>query len=186
MKRIILGSLLTYGTLFGEVVAPTILTDNDFEASEYQLFITNTKEIPLTKEMQQKVVYEGDIEGYYKYYNEMQTKKFKASEQLLQNTLNNHALGNALFFKDVKSLQNIGVATLGSVALNALLGGIMGDETYVQVSDYYVNGKAQTRIIKYIVSDDDLDKNERELLYKTSNDQSYHFRSGGFQSTYYK
>lgn len=188
MKKIILASIVAYSTLFAEVTGPTILTDNDFETYEYQFFITNTKEIAITKEMVGKVIFEGEIEDYYTFYNEMNSKSFKVSEQLANNIVlhQNKALGNALFFKDIKALENIGIASIGSLALNTLLGGILGDDTYVKVVDYYKDEVLQTRLIKYLVSDDDLNKNQRELLYKTSNNQSYHFRSGGFQSIHYK
>lgn len=187
MKRIILGSLLAYSSLFAQVTTPNILTDNDFETYEYQLFVTNTKGIELSSQMTPKVIFEGEIEDYYTFYNDMNTKKLNVGEQLMNNVVSqNQNLGNALFFKDIKSLQNIGITSVGSLALNALLGSVLGDETYVQVVDYYIGDNAQTRLIKYIVSDDDLDKEERDLLYKTTNTQSYHFRSGGFQSVYYK
>jgi hypothetical protein len=188
MKKIVLGSLLAYHALFAEVIVPNILTNNDFETHEYQFFVTNTKEIAITKEMVAKVIFEGEIEDYYTFYNEMNSKSFKVSEQLVNNILlnQNKVLGNALFFKDVKALQNIGIASVGSLALNTLLGGILGDDTYVKVVDYYQGDVLQTRLIKYLVSDDDLDKAERELVYKTSSNQSYHFRSGGFQSMNYK
>ena len=188
MKKIVLGTLLLYTALFAEITVPKVLTNNDFETYEYQLFVTNTKEIAITKNMIAKVIFEGEVEDYYTFYNEMNSKSFKVSEQLANNIAlhQNKALGNALFFKDIKALQNIGIASVGSLALNTLLGGILGDDSYVKVVDYYKDNKVQTRLIKYIVSDDDLDKAERELLYKTSNNQSYHFRSGGFQSIHYK
>jgi len=188
MKKIVLGSLLACSVLFAEVTVPKILTNNDFETYEYQFFVTNTREIAITKDMVEKVVFEGEIEDYYTFYNEMNSKSFKAYEQLANNIVQhqNKTLGNALYFKDIKALQNIGIASVGSLALNALLGGILGDDSYVKVVDYYQENKLKTRLIKYIVSDDNLDKAQRELLYKTSNNQSYHFRSGGFQSIHYK
>jgi len=187
MKKIVLGSFLAYTVLFAEVTVPEILTNNDFETAEYQFFVTNTKGVEITKDMIGKVVFEGEVKNYYTFYNEMNSKSFKVSEQLANNiSLQNKALGNALFFKDVKALQNIGIASVGSLALNALLGGVLGDDSYVKVIDYYKGNILQTRLIKYIISDDGLDKTERELVYKTSNNQSYHFRSGGFQSIHYK
>lgn len=98
----------------------------------------------------------------------------------------NQSVGNAVYFKDIQSLQNIGIATVGSIALNAMLGSVLGDDTYVQVKDYYQDDKPTTRVLKYLVSDDGLDENEIKLVFNTTNDQSYHFRSGGFQTVTFK
>ncbi|RXJ98950.1 hypothetical protein CRV02_12935 [Arcobacter sp. CECT 8989] len=179
MKKLILGSMLLGSSLFAEVNIPQVLTDNDFETYEFQLFVTNTKNVHITKDMTSKIVFEGDVEDYYKNYNEINEKKFKASEEVSKRLVEvNQQLGNAVYFKDVQSLNNLGVATIGSIALNSVLGSFLGDDTYVQVLDFYEDEKRVTRVIKYLVSDDGLDKDEYQLVFNTTNDENYHFRSG--------
>jgi hypothetical protein len=67
-----------------------------------------------------------------------------------------------------------------------MLGSVLGDDTYIQVVDYYIEDKPVTRVLKYLVSDDGLDEEEINLVFNTTNDQSYHFRSGGFQTVTFK
>lgn len=187
MKKLLLSSLLASSFLFAEVTAPEVLKKNDFETYEYQLFVTNTKNVVITQDMISKVIYEGNIKEYYKNFNEMNKKKFDAIEEVADRlTYLNQSIGKATYYNDVKSLQNIGIATVGSIALNAMLGSILGDDTYVQVVDYYKDNQPITRVIKYLVSDDDLDNDEMKLVFNTTNNQSYHFRSGGFQSVKFK
>lgn len=179
MKKLILGLLVFGSSLLAEINIPSVLSDNDFEAYEFQLFVTNTKKVHITKDMTSKVIFEGDVEDYYKNYNELNAKKFKVSEEVSKRLVEvNQELGNAIYFKDVKSLQNIGIATMGSIALNGVLGSFLGDDTYVQVLDFYQGEKRVTRVIKYLVSDDGLDKDEYQLVFNTTNDENYHFRSG--------
>jgi len=187
MKKFIISSLLTGSYLFAQVNAPEVIRENDFETAEYQLFITNTKNIELSNDMTSKIVFEGEIDDYYKNYSEVTQKKFSLSEEVAKRTVHDlDKVANATFYKDIKSLENFGIATVGSIALNAMLGGILGDDTYVQVSDYYKDGKPVTRVIKYLVSDDGLDEEEYKMVFNTTNNQSYHFRSGGFQSVKFK
>lgn len=187
MKKIIVTSLLISSFLFGEVTAPEVLVKNNFETAEYQLFVSNTRNIPITKDMTSKVIYEGKIDAYYKKYSEMSEQRFHTEEEITKRLVSmNQSIGNSIYYKDVKSLQNIGIATVGSIALNAMLGSVLGDDTYVQVTDYYKGNKPVTRILKYLVSDDGLDKNEIKLVFNTTNNQSYHFRSGGFQTVTFK
>ena len=187
MKKFIISSLLTGSYLFAQVNAPEVIRENDFETAEYQLFITNTKNIELSNDMTSKIVFEGEIDDYYKNYSEVTQKKFSLSEEVAKRTVHDlDKVANAAFYKDIKSLENFGIATVGSIALNAMLGGILGDDTYVQVSDYYKYGKPVTRVIKYLVSDDGLDEEEYKMVFNTTNNQSYHFRSGGFQSVKFK
>jgi len=187
MRKLIFTALVMGTSLYAEVHAPKVLVDNSFETAEYQLFVTNTRHVAITQAMTTKLVYEGDIKGYYKKHHKMVEKQYKTAEEVTKRLSSmSGSLGNALYYKDVQSLQNIGVATIGSMALNAMLGGILGDETYVQVKDYYLDGKIQTRLIKYLSSDDGLDEKERKMVYSTTNNQSYHYRSGGFQSVTFK
>lgn len=179
MKKTILATLLITSSLLSDINVPKALSDNDFETSEFQMFITNTKNIPITTDMTSKVIFEGGVKDYYKNYSEMNKKRFKAAEEIGKRITNaNQALGNAAYYKDVKSLQNIGIASIGSIALNAVLGTFLADKTYVQVLDFYKDDKKITRVIKYLVSDDGLDKDEYELVFNTTNTDSYHFRSG--------
>ena len=183
MKRILLGSLLITSCLLAEINVPKTLSDNDFEAYEFQLFVSNTKNIPITKDMTSKVVFEGKAKDYYENFNEINKKRFDTSEEVAKRLVSvNQSLGNAAYYKDVQSLQNIGIATIGSMALNAVLGTFLADDTYVQVLDFYENEKKITRVIKYLVSDDGLDEDEYQLVFNTTNDESYHFRSGGITS----
>lgn len=179
MKKLILSSLLLGSSLLAEVKIPEVLTNNNFESYEFQLFVTNTKKVNISKDMTSKIVFEGDVKDYYKNYNEINKKKFKSSEEVSKRLVEvNQELGNAVYFKDVQSLQNIGIATIGSIALNSVLGSFLGDDTYVQVLDFYQDEKRVTRVIKYLVSDDGLDKDEYQLVFNTTNDENYHFRSG--------
>jgi N-acetylglutamate synthase-like GNAT family acetyltransferase len=187
MKKLILSSLLISSSLLGDVKAPEVLTKNSFETAEYQLFISNTKNIAVTKDMTPKLIFEGKIKDYYTEYNKMVEKRFNTAEEVSKRlAILNQSVGNAVYFKDIQSLQNIGIATVGSIALNAMLGSVLGDDTYVQVVDYYQDDKPITRVLKYLVSDDGLDENEIKLVFNTTNDQSYHFRSGGFQTVTFK
>lgn len=183
MKKLLLGSLLLGSSLFADITVPKVLSDNDFEAYEFQLFVTNTRNINITNDMTSKVVFEGDVKDYYKDYSEINKKRFELSEEVSKRlTTANKSLGNAIYFKDVQSLQNIGIASIGSIALNSVLGTFLADDTYVQVLDFYKDGNKVTRVIKYLVSDDGLDKDEYQLVFNTTNDESYHFRSGGIKS----
>ena len=187
MKKLLVSSLLIGVSLLADVRAPEVLTKNSFETSEFQVFVTNTKNIPITKDLVAKIVFEGEIEDYYKEYNKMVEQKFHTGEEITKRAVeSNQYLGKALYYKDIKSLQNIGITTVGSVALNAMLGSVLGDDTYVQVVDYYKDGQPITRLYKYIVSDDSLDEEEMKLVFNTTNNQSYHFRSGGFQTVKFK
>ena len=47
MKKILLSSLLISVSLLADVRAPEVLTKNSFQTSEFQVFITNTKNIPI-------------------------------------------------------------------------------------------------------------------------------------------
>jgi len=187
MKKIILSSLLIGTSLLADVKAPDVLTTNSFETSEYQVFVSNTKNIPITKDMAAKKVFQGEIEDYYKEYSKMTEKRFHAGEEVAKRLVAmNKGLGNAIYFKDIQSLQNIGITAVGSIALNAMLGSVLADDTYVDVVDYYKDGKPITKVLKYLVSDDGLDEEEIKLVFNTTNDQSYHFRSGGFQTVTFK
>lgn len=188
MKKIILTSLIIGSSLFGQVNAPDVLTDNDFETAEYQLFVTNTKNIKITTDLNKKIVYEGEIEDYYKNVNKVNSQKYSFSEESIKHAIDIHSnkLGNAIYYNDIKTLKDIGVMSLGAAALKAMLNGLMDDDIYVQVADYYKNDKPVTRVIKYVVSDDNLDEEEMKLVFNTTSNQSYHFRSGGFQSVRFK
>ncbi len=74
------------------------------------------------------------------------------------------------------------VFLIAAFSLISLLAPVFGDDTYIQVTDYYKDDKPVTRLLKYLVSDDGLDTNEMKLVFSTTNDQSYHFRSGGFKT----
>lgn len=67
-------------------------------------------------------------------------------------------------YKDINSLQNIGIATVGSMALNAMLGFCIR-RWYLCSSCwfYYKDGQPVTRLYKYIVSDDSLDEERDEI-----------------------
>jgi archaellum component FlaF (FlaF/FlaG flagellin family) len=187
MKKLLVSSLLIGTTLLADVRAPEVLTKNSFETSEFQVFITNTRNIPITKDMTPKIIFEGEIDDYYEEYNKMVEQKFHAGEEVSKRLVAmNQSVGYATYYKDITSLQNIGIATVGSIALNAMLGSVLGDDTYIQVVDYYKDDKPITRLYKYIVSDDTLDEEEMKLVFNTTNNQSYHFRSGGFQTVKFK
>ena len=68
MKKLLVSSLLIGTSLLADVRAPEVLTTNSFETAEFQVFVTNTKNIPITQDMTTKVVFEGEIEDYYKEY----------------------------------------------------------------------------------------------------------------------
>lgn len=183
MKKILLTSLLITSSLLAEINVPKVLSDNNFEAYEFQLFVSNTNNISITKNMNSKVIFEGNAKDYYENFNEINKKRFDTSEEVAKRLVSvNQSLGNAAYYKDVQSLQNIGIASVGSIALNAVLGTFLADDTYVQVLDFYENEKKITRVIKYLVSDDGLDEDEYQLVFNTTNDESYHFRSGGITS----
>ncbi len=187
MKKLLVSSLLIGTSLLADVRAPEVLTTNSFETAEFQVFVTNTKNIPITQDMTTKVVFEGEIEDYYKEYNKMVEQKFHTGEEVSKRLVAmNQSVGYATYYKDINSLQNIGIATVGSIALNAMLGSVLGDDTYVQVVDYYKDGQPVTRLYKYIVSDDSLDEEEMKLVFNTTSNQSYHYRSGGFQTVKFK
>jgi hypothetical protein len=184
MKKIVLSSLLVSKFLFADVVAPEVLTKNNFETSEYQLFVTNTRNIPITKDLVAKPIFEGKIKEYYVDFGEKSMQRMKVGEDTIKalNLTDQKYLTDSIYFKDMQSLQNIGITAVGSAALISLLAPVFGDDTYIQVTDYYKDDKPVTRLLKYLVSDDGLDTNEIKLVFSTTNDQSYHFRSGGFKT----
>ena len=162
------------------VTAPEVLTKNDFETSEYQLFVTKTRSVELSG-LTPKVVFEGDADNYYTEYQKVLEKKLDLSEQA--NAAITHkgtGIASSAYYKEIRGLQNFGYAVVGSVVLNAMLGSFMGDRTYVQVTDYYKADEPVTRVVKYLVSDDSLDTEEMRLVFNTTDTTSYHFRSGGF------
>lgn len=71
MKKLLVSSLLIGTSLLADVRAPEVLTKNSFETSEFQVFVTNTRNVPITKDLVAKIVFEGEIEDYYKEYNKM-------------------------------------------------------------------------------------------------------------------
>jgi len=182
MKKIILISLIFGSSLFADLNIPEVLTDNDYEAYEYQMFVTNTKKIPITKDMEKKVIFTGEAEDYYKEYIESR-KNIYAEDLALRSasiaSSQTRVLSKAVPHRDINTLKNLGVASVGSAVLVAILGNFVKDDVYVQVIDYFKDGKKVTRLIKYMVSEDDLDKEELELAFNTTDNDSYHFRSGG-------
>ena len=129
MKKLLVSSLLIGTSLLADVRAPEVLTKNSFETSEFQVFVTNTRNVPITKDLVAKIVFEGEIEDYYKEYNKMVEQKFHTGEEITKRAVeSNQYLGKAVYYKDIKSLQNVGIAAVGSVALNAMLGSVLGDD----------------------------------------------------------
>ena len=172
MKKVVLSSLLVSKFLFADVVAPEVLTKNNFETSEYQLFVTNTRNIPITKDLVAKPIFEGKIKEYYVDFGEKSMQRMKVGEDTIKalNLTDQKYLTDSIYFKDMQSLQNIGITAVGSAALISLLAPVFGDDTYIQVTDYYKDDKPVTRLLKYLVSDDGLDTNEIKLVFSTTND----------------
>ena len=82
MKKVVLSSLLVSSFLFADVVAPEVLTKNNFETSEYQLFVTNTRNIPITKDLVAKPIFEGKIKEYYVDFGEKSMQRMKRMNKL--------------------------------------------------------------------------------------------------------
>jgi len=184
MKKIIFSSLLLGGSLFADLNIPEILTDNDYEAYEYQMFVTNTKKISITTDMERKVIFTGEAEDYYKKYVESRKNIYAENVHLnsIDIILSQNKLSKAISNKDLNSLKNLGVASIGAATLVGIIGDFIEDDVYVQVEDYFKNGKRVTRLIKYMVCEDNLDDEELKIAFDTTDNDSYHFRSGGIMN----
>ncbi len=161
MKKIFVLMVFISVLLNAEVKLTKELIDNDIETNEYQLFVTKTVNISIDN-LKSEVIFTGELEDYLEKYRE----KY---EQDMQDEL-------ALI-----------ASSTSKIVFKGLFGGLLfgdnsnvffGDANYVQVTDYSKDGKFVTRIIKYIVSDENLPIEDQNIIYATTNSDNYHFNEG--------
>jgi hypothetical protein len=154
---------------------------NDIETNEYQFFYTKSLDIPIGG-LQKKIVYDGKIGGYF---------DFIESEHKVELSLSNAAIASAVSsgldgarqsaMHTISSAEISGDAIRGAgigLISNPLAKLFLGDDQYIQVADYMDGESVKTRIIKYIVSDEGLPKDELKMIYDASIERSYHFNRG--------
>jgi hypothetical protein len=147
--------------LNAEIKLTEELIDNDIETNEYQLFVTKTVNVS-TDNLKSKVVFTGEIEDYLEKFRE----KY---EQHIQEEL-------ALIAGE--TVKFIARSIFGKLAGGDNSNIFFGDANYVQVTDYTKDAKLVTRVIKYIVSDENLPLEDQNMIYATTNSDSYHFNEG--------
>jgi len=159
-KTLVLMTFLSI-LLNAEVKLTQELIDNDIETNEYQLFVTKTVDVP-TDGLKSKVIFTGELEDYLVKYREKYEQDMQEELALIANST-------------------------GKILFRSVFGGLLfgdnsniffGDANYVQVTDYTKDGKFVTRIIKYIVSDENLPLEDQEMIYDTTNSDNYHFNEG--------
>jgi len=147
--------------LNAEIKLTEELIDNDIETNEYQLFVTKTVDVSIDN-LKSEVIFTGELEDYFEKYREK-------------------------YEQDMEEELAIIASSTGKVLFRSIFGGLLfgdnsnvffGDANYVQVTDYTKNGKFVTRIIKYIVSDENLPKEDQQMIYATTNSDNYHFNEG--------
>lgn len=191
MKSILLLiSIIVYSFASSNMDKPFMtkqMLDNDLETHEYQVFYTKTLDIPLDN-LTPKLVFSGTLSDYHDFFKKDMITKLSISNETLQsatsNALNsvkqtvNHTLNKSDILKNAG--QNFGIALI----MQPIAIGLFGDDHYVQVVDYYNQEVPKTRVIKYIVSDESLPKEELEMIYNSTEDRSYHFNRGKAASTF--
>ena len=128
------------------------------------------------------------LNDYYNFFKKDMVKKLNISNETLQtatsNVLNsvkqtvNHTINKGDILKNAG--QNFGIALI----MQPIAIGLFGDDHYIQVIDYYNGEVPKTRVIKYIVSDESLPKEELDMIYTSARDRSYHFNRGKAASTF--
>lgn len=186
MKKLLIASLFSL-SLFGNSIDKPFMTkemlNNDLETHEYQIFFTKTNDIPLDN-LSPKVIFTGKLTDYYDFFKKDMIKNLDLSTETLSsasaNALKNitDSIKNNLGQITKDSLKNAGQSFGVTIILQPIAIGLIGDEHYVQVVDYYENDIPKTRVIKYIVSDEALPNEELEMIYNSTNDRSYHFNRG--------
>ncbi len=157
MKKILILIAFICTLVNAEVKLTKELIDNDIETNEYQLFVTKTVNIP-TDNLKAKVVFIGELEDYFEKYKTIYEQDMTEELSLIAGETGKVILRAAF------SLDNSNI--------------FFGDANYAQVTDYTNNGEFATRIIKYIISDENLPKEDQEMIYATTNSDSYHFNKG--------
>ena len=160
MKKILI-MLFMAMLLNAEVKLTKELIDNDIETNEYQLFVTKTVKIS-TDNLKSEVIFTGELEDYLEKYREKYEQDMQEELAIIANST------GKFIFKSV----------FGGLLFGDNSNIFFGDANYVQVTDYTDNGKFVTRIIKYIVSDENLPKEHQEMIYATTNSDNYHFNEG--------
>lgn len=191
MKSIFLFiSIILYSFASSNIDKPFMtkqMLDNDLETHEYQIFYTKTLDIPLDN-LTPQVIFTGTLSDYYDFFKKDMVTKLNISNETLQsatsNALNsvkqtvNHTFNKGDILKNAG--QNFGIALI----MQPIAIGLFGDDHYIQVIDYYNKEVPKTRVIKYIVSDESLPKEELEMIYNSTKDRSYHFNRGKAASTF--
>lgn len=151
LKNIAISLLVASSLLNAKVTLSKKLIENDIDAEQYQLFVTKTVDVPLD-ELTSKVVFEGEMKEY------IEANKLKEDSKL-EALISNRS-------------------TVGKYVSSAFFATAFENNEYVKCVDFYSGDTLKSRIVKYIIADDDLSKKEREEIYKTSNDTSYHYNDG--------
>lgn len=187
MKKIVYGLLCLYFTAFADpALEKPFMTkemlENDLETHEYQFFYTSTNRIPING-LTQKIIFSGSLSEYFEFIkNDLNAKRALLSNGTLYTASDsafNAAINSASKTIKTSDIANNAVQGFGiGLVVNPMAGMLFGDDHYVQVEDYYEGEIPKTRIIKYIVSDESLPKDELKMIYDSSNGRSYHFNRG--------
>jgi len=180
--RYILLVFLSFSLLHAEVRPTQEMIDNNIESPEFQFFVTKTRNIE-TSNLKQKIVFEGELEEYYEFYNKLMTK---GSQAILKANLGeaglqtfNGAVSNTISSGAGGNSPEALLASMGiGIAVNQALLALNYDASYLQITDYYQDKIPVTRMIKLIVSDESLEYEEVISIFKTSNTKNYHFAEG--------
>ncbi len=187
MKKIIYGLLsLCLVALADPVLEKPFMTkamtENDLETHQYQFFYTSSNGI-LTNGLTQKIIFSGSLSDYLEFIkNDLNAKRALLSNETLSTASSsafNAAINTAANTLKKSDLANNAVQGFGiGLVVNPMAGMLFGDDHYAQIEDYYEGETPKTRVIKYIVSDESLPKDELKMIYETSNGRSYHFNRG--------
>ena len=175
MKKIIL--LILSNVFILNINATVILTkkmkENSLDSAKYQLFVTKLgKENGISK-----IIIDGDYSDYLKF---MKIEDERKNNQIINDSLK-YGVDKGLNSSSIMSdsalngiLKNAGLAIVGNYLGNL----IAADDHYVQVTDYSENGKLIGRMIKYIISKESLNKQDRQMIYASSYNESYGYNKG--------
>lgn len=186
MKKIFFIFVLISAYLHAEIKLTKQMLDNDIETYEFQLFISKTLDLSL-EQLKSKISFMGSYGKYQDFYKKSLSDEKLLSQGTKEAMLNGAVRGTLKTLESAKALQlinydnllkNAGMGVGIGLIVNPLAKMAFGDDTYVQVVDYYKGSTPVTRITKLIISDEGLPKDELKMIFNTTNDESYHYNDG--------
>lgn len=157
------------------------MLDNDLDTNEYQFFYTKTRDIP-TEGLQSKIVLDGTMGDYFDFIQSEQKVQLKVSNETIGSAIQGALDSTQRTVMQTVNSQNFANNAIKGMGIGLIVNPVstflLGDDQYVQVTDYFDGQTLKTRVIKFIESDESLPKDERKMIYEASNDRSYHFNRG--------